>query len=143
MMRMTRQDDLVRALRGLDEDVRRRVAPEAMVAAAQPIAEEARSLAPRNTGYGASVIDVGLWDESDTLARVAVGPGASGGRASRRDGFYLLFSEIGTGPRTDRNGADRGSMPRAPFLRPALDNQSGAALRIARQKIRQALGRAR
>lgn len=147
MMRMTNSDDLIRALRGLDQDVRTRVALDAMRAAAVPVVEEARSRAPRRSGKGAAAIGAGVRQSDELKVQISVGPSADTTTASRREGFYLHFIEVGTvervtRPRPPRGAMPRGSVTRSPFLRPALDARAGDVKRIVSQHIRRALDQA-
>lgn len=139
-MRIMGQEELRDALRQIEESVRGRVAREALVAAAEPIAAQARQDAPRGVKNSARLIDVGVWEDRMDVTEVAVGPAASGGRASRREGFYLLFSEVGTVERKTKKGKERGRMQRKPFLRPALDAHRNRAMRTLSDRIAREIG---
>lgn len=115
-------NQLAARLRELPQAVSRKVQIEALTAGAELIRAEAARMAPRSAGPGPHLADNivtsapsvaqlekrGRFDE----AVVEVGP-------SRKpsDHFYGFFQEFGT----KHHGAQ-------PFMRPAFDSQSGAAL---------------
>ena len=107
----------------------------AMLEAAEPMARDARSRAPRGaTGNLVESIDVGVKlsrrqaaekgsspGKAGNTVEVFVGPG-KGGRAG------VLF-EFGTGPRRTKSGANRGSVQARPFMRPAWEANKHQVLR--------------
>ena len=136
MMKVTGARDLQRALDRMAREVAEPIAERAMLAGAKPVEDEARRKVPRRTGEGAAAIEraVDPTRKAGGPMRVLVGPSA-GTKASRRDGFYLRFVELGTGPRHTDDGAHRGSITRDPFLRPALDAKAGEVIRITRREL--------
>lgn len=128
-------NELATRLEMLPENLSRKIMVEALQAGAQPIQARAAQGAPRRTGRLATHIGIGLarrigspqggrWRQSDeTEFAVAVGP--------TKDVFYGLFQEYGT----RHHGAQ-------PFMRPAFDTQSAAALGIIADRLWEALRRA-
>lgn len=113
--------DAVRAaLANAGRNLAARDAVEAdLLVSVAPIVAAARSGAPRSDGGGPHAADtihaVPVEPTPGEVARVAIGPG--------KKGWYLRFAEIGT-----RLVAAR------PFLRPALDQNFGAAVAIFRER---------
>jgi HK97 gp10 family phage protein len=134
-------EDLRRKLGRMSAEVANSVAQPALMAAAQPVVKEARVRAPRRTGRGAASIEAASRRQGAHEFQVAVGPSV-GAKWSRREGFYLLFVERGTGPRHTKSGAFRGRMIRKPFLRPALDAKRAEAIGIARRELWEGIRRA-
>ena len=134
-------EQLLRKLQKLPEDVARDVATAALMKVAEPVVDEAKARAPRRTGAGASHIEAASRRQGTFEFAVSVGPSVKT-QASRREGFYLRFVELGTGPRSTKAGASRGSMPRKPFLRPALDAKSREAVSIAGRELARGIERA-
>jgi HK97 gp10 family phage protein len=103
---------LVSGLRRLGNEMLQRAAAEAdMLAAAQPIVDDARSNAPRDPGgrpgFAADTIHSEVLEPHEgEIARVGVGPDETG--------WYLRFPEFGTS-----------KQPARPWLRPAVDGRMG------------------
>lgn len=132
---------LRRALDGLAEDVRREVAEEALSAGAQVVAEAARQRVPVRTGRLRDSIEW-VYAVEDGVPAARVGPGART-RASRREGFWGRFVELGTVERQTRGGVPRGRGPSRPFLRPALEESRDAVIGLVRERLREAIERRR
>jgi HK97 gp10 family phage protein len=122
MIRVTGAREVARAMERLGD---RLVAAQedALRHAAEPIITDAKGRAPSTTiADGIQVVQV-VERDGGIVAEV----GLPGGR---RDWFYGLFYELGTGPRVQKTtGRLTGSMPANPFLRPAFDAQAGVAQR--------------
>ena len=127
-MRLEGADELIAALRALPDALTKKVVERALMKAAQPIAADAKSRAPRKTGKLAAKIDVSAklskrqrrGRDSKGLAEAFVG--ASPAR-------HAALLEFGTGPRRQKKtGRDTGQGPAKPFLRPAWESGKMAAL---------------
>lgn len=109
----------------------------AMLEAAEPMARDARARVPvGETGNLRESIDVGVRLNSrqaaerrsrahikatGTFVEVFVGAGKGGAQA------HLI--EFGTGPRSNKKGANRGQMAARPFMRPAWEAHKQQVLR--------------
>ena len=97
-------DDAVRRmLEGMRREVAEELIADALEAGAVPVVEEAKRLAPFQTGALRDSLAYSLEDRSDRLSEGHVGPEGD-------DVFYGMFVEFGTR-----------SSPARPFLRPAAD----------------------
>lgn len=118
------QKELDRLFRVLPKEVSHSVQQAAHVAAAKPLIETAKRLAPDNTGtleesIGAVRIPL---KRASVIGEVHVGPR----RRGKYRGFHSHLVELGTKPRTLTGrgkypaGTERGVMPAKPFMRPAF-----------------------
>lgn len=117
---ITGGEEIQRKLREIDNAVSRRIMREALLAAAEPIREDASRRAPRRTGFLARhIIAEPVKGKTN---QVVIGP--------TKDAFYGLFQELGT----SRHRAQ-------PFLRPALEAKKGEAERRAAAVLRAGIER--
>lgn len=109
-------DDLLKAL---PKQLTHQVLGAAHVAAAKPLVEREKLLAPEGP-TGNLVDSIGAvrtsFKRADTVGEVKVGPRRTG----RYKGFAGHLVEFGTRRRTNRRGANRGVMPKRPFAAPAF-----------------------
>ena len=122
--------ELDKALSRLASDARETIMKEAILAAGEPIRQEAESRAPRRTGRlaGDMVAEVGA--KHKPSVRVGIG----------KLGWYGRFIESGTGQRKTKNSANRGAVSAKPFLKPALEAKKNEALAKFREVLRRGLG---
>jgi HK97 gp10 family phage protein len=113
-------EDLDRALRQVSGRATGLTLARAADAGAQVIAEEAKRLAPRDTGALADGITVQPGKLQQGRAQINVGPG--------KDEWYGALQELGTE-----------HMPAHPFLRPALEGKKDEAAEAVRDVLREAL----
>ena len=128
-------DALRRALLAVGRRVYRLV-DKALLAAAEPVRQEASRRAPVRTGRLASSIVAERERPRRHLRRVRVGP--------NKEAYYGLFVELGHVIRvggSGRKGKVLGHVPARPFLRPALDARADEAVRIAAETVRSGLER--
>jgi len=132
-------DDLRRKFGALERKLQGQILAKAARAAAAPVRDRARLLAPRDTGDLATrgIVSRAV-KRTRTYAEFAVG--------HRKDNFYGVFQELGVsphsrkvGPRrrgvnyTGRRGGDTRPVrthpghPAQPHLRPAFDQEKGRA----------------
>lgn len=129
--------ELFRKLQKLEYSVAQEVALEAMLAAAQPIAEEARKLAPKRTGRLSQGIKVRKSrGKKKVSARVSLSKGFFKG-----DDFYGGFIEFGYLHGSRRLGNKRKHIPARPFMRPAFYNNKDLALQITQSTLRAGIER--
>lgn len=96
----------------------------AALAGARVVAQEARRLAPRDTGAAAKTIRATHIGSVKGEAHVVVAPS--------RKGYYLMFQEFGTS-----------NIPAKPFLAPALDTKQQEALQVMAERFARSLARVR
>ena len=148
-IRLTGLDELKQNLAALDREVRENIINEAEMAAADIMRIAIEVNAPRESGYLAGhvnvqeVIDRGaLYGENRLTLRVGPAPHA----------FYGYFLEYGwhamgsagrkkriskAGPAHGQAGVEGGTwIPGRPFIRPALDESSDAALEAAANVVK-------
>lgn len=126
-------EELKQALQQLADDVRDKLMIEAMLAAGEPIRQEAASRAPVRKGGGGTLsrtITVEAGKKHVPSVRIGIGAAA----------WYGRFIEIGTKQRKTKTGASRGQMTAQPFLKPALAARRTEALEKFREVIRRGLG---
>lgn len=107
-------------LRGLPAQVTHQVLSTAHAAAAKPLIEKEKLLAPEGP-EGNLVDSIGAvktpFQKANVVGEVTVGP-----RRSRPfKGFHGHLVEFGTKRRQNKNGANRGVMPSKPFAAPAFE----------------------
>lgn len=136
--------ELDKVLAELPAATARRVSRAGMIAALEPVAATARSLAPRGSeSKNARMADsIGVSDkltrrqarearrlfrEGKTVQSVYVGVG---------DPVAHLV-EFGSGPRQHKSGKSTGIMPAQPFMRPAWDQNRQAVLDSLAQHLRE------
>lgn len=129
-MRLEGGKELERTLESLATDVRERIMREALLAAGEPIRQEAQARAPRSTGRLSADMVVAASDRYGGSARV--GPGG--------DGWYGRFIERGTRDRRTRAGAGRGRLRAQPFLEPAMRAREAVARARFAEVLRQKMG---
>ena len=120
--------DLDKALQGMAVSTAKRTVQRAMEKALQPVADAARSGAPRSAGGGAHISD------SITVSKKLVKAQAKDAREGRHIALMYVgpkephahLVEFGSGPRYHKSGKYVGIMPPSPFMRPAWDaNKQG------------------
>lgn len=121
-MRLQGAKELDKVLTGLKATTARGITRRATARALEPVAELARSLAPRDEGKLAAHIGV---SSKLTKRQARAMRGQTG-----KDVQYMYVGpqwasahlvEFGTGPRFKKNGQFVGIMPPQPFMRPAWD----------------------
>lgn len=123
--------ELVRAFDRLTEVGKDVTLAEAATVASEPIVNTAKGRAP-NAVIAEGIRLVGI--ETTQRGKVTAKIGLPGGR---KPWFYGLFIELGTGPRIQKKtGRRTGSMPAAPFLRPAFDSEKERAQALFANHIR-------
>lgn len=123
-------EELERGLARLATGVRERLVHEALMAAGEPIRQEASSRAPRRTGTLSRNIIIAPGGKHEPSVLVGLG----------KHGWYGRLIERGTAARSTRGGARRGQVAARPFLRPALEARKGEARERFRDVIRRGLG---
>jgi len=122
--------------RGWTNELQHKTLQAVHAEAAVPLVNMAHLLAPvGKTGNLADSIGVEKPSvaKANMVGEVTVGPR----RSSRYKGFAAHLVEYGTRQRKTRSGANRGSMPRHPFMKPAFDATNGQLF----NKIDEILGR--
>lgn len=103
--------------------------------AVQPYVRAAYFAAPLLTGKTADSIGV----VKPNIRRAgSIGAVGAGPRRGRFGGHVAHLSEFGTKPRKTKSGANRGVMPRKPFLAPAWDrtqNQVREGIKVATGQV--------
>lgn len=114
-------DDLLKAL---PQAVTHSILGSAHLAAAKPLIEKEKLLAPEGP-TGNLVDSIGAYKTSlkkaADLGEVRVGPRRKGGYK----GFAGHLVEFGTRSRSTKKGANRGIMPKHPFAKPAFEATKG------------------
>lgn len=126
-MRLEGEKQLARDLRELSSKIRRRVLVDALVAAAEPVRQEAARLAPVDRGrLKGSMITVVEGTPAQELTVKA--PAVFVKMGPEEDAFYGYFHELGTS-----------KMPAKPFMRPALESMKSAAIQAAAERMARGL----
>lgn len=121
-------------LKGMDELQRRieemgrkgaRISNEALKKGAQPILDEAKLNAPKDTGKGVEGLTIGRPRKKGDKRSVLVGID----RGDISEVFYMKFHEFGTSKMTAR-----------PFLGPAYEKNKDKASKIIMDEIKKGLG---
>lgn len=113
--------------------VEHRVLQQAHMDAAKVLVDKAKLLAPEGP-TGGTVDSIGTekpsFNASDGIGQVHVGP-----RRGRFKGQHAHLIEFGTKSRRTKSGANRGVMPKHPFMEPAFEATSGEVLERVRVSI--------
>lgn len=112
--------ELLAKLRAIDEKMATTALEQAAEVGAKVIEDSASQRAPRRTGRLAGSIIHEVASKTKDGVDVIIGPG--------RDAFYGLYQELGTS-----------KMAPNPFLRPALDEESGKVKSVIADKLKTAL----
>lgn len=119
--------ELAKALRELPQKVDDKALQKANVKAAQPLVDRMHRLAPVGlTGDLADsigIIKAGRKNRSE-LGLITIGPRRGGGFK----GYAGHLVEFGTKRRTTKSGANRGVMPKEPFVEPAWEDTKDEVL---------------
>lgn len=111
-------------LRALPKEMTHQVLGAAHFAAAKPLVEREKLLAPEGP-TGNLVDSIGAvkipLKRANVVGEVVVGPR----RRRPYRGFHGHMVEFGTRQRRNKRGANRGRMPSHPFARPAFRQESG------------------
>jgi HK97 gp10 family phage protein len=124
MISVTGVKEIDKVLSELPKQMTHTILGTAHAAAAKPLVERAKGLAPEGpTGnlvdsIGVSKVNV---KRANKLGEVRVGPRRKGGFK----GFAGHLVEYGTKPRRNRKGARRGFMRPKPFMKPAFNLTKG------------------
>jgi hypothetical protein len=124
---VTGDKQIDRLFKAWPRDLQHQTLGTAHASAAKPLVEKAKLLAPEGP-TGNLVDSIGLVKtpvaKANNIGEVIVGP-----RRSRRfRGFAGHLVEFGTRPRRNKKGANRGVMPKTPFMQPAFIATSAAVI---------------
>jgi hypothetical protein len=127
-MRLTGVKEIDRVLLGLPRQVNHKLLQQAHTQASKVLVEKAKLLAPE--GPNGNLVDsIGTVRESfaksSELGLVQTGPRR---RRGRYKGYAGHLVEYGTRPRRLKNGANRGVMPKRPFMEPAWEQTKDRVL---------------
>jgi hypothetical protein len=119
--------EINKVLKTLPESVQHRFLTAANYAAAKPLVEKEKLLAPEGP-TGNLVDSIGAvkvsFAKASKLGEVRIGPRRKGGYK----GFAGHLVEFGTRRRKTKKGANRGLMPKKPFAKPAFDSTKGIVM---------------
>lgn len=111
--------EIDRVLKGMPAQLSHTVLGQAHAAAAKPLIERAKLIAPEGP-TGRLIDSIGVEKESfakaGQLGQVQAGPR----RSSRHKGHIAHLVEYGTVSRRNKKGANRGVMKKKPFMQPAF-----------------------
>jgi HK97 gp10 family phage protein len=124
--------DMLKELQKLPGKVQKRVVNGAVRASAKPIIQEARNLAPVQTGNLRKSIGVTKRRQKGTIVEYDVSPRERG----KYNGFYGLFVEFGH-PIKDKKGKVVGHAAPHPFLRPAFEAKNEESIEAFKKYMRQ------
>jgi HK97 gp10 family phage protein len=112
--------EIDKVLRGMPAQLSHTVLGQAHAAAAKPLVERAKLLAPE--GPTGNLVD-SIGAEKESFSKVTqLGQVQAGPRRSRRHkGHVAHLVEYGTTVRANRKGANRGAMRKSPFMQRAFD----------------------
>jgi HK97 gp10 family phage protein len=127
--------ELERALRRLPLEMQRHALDKMADKAAAVVEEEARRRAPRGRTGGLAASIGRARDPEAGLGTWLVGPSA-GTKASRKDGFYGLFLELGTRERKRKNGGSTGRVRAQHWLKKSLNGARTRATEAMTQEAR-------
>lgn len=116
--RLEGTEELTRKLRRMTDEVRADKLMEATHPGADLLLREMRAKAPVRTGRGRRNLDKAEVSARSSPSKAEIDVGPAG------EGFYLIFSEIGTS-----------RQPATPFMRPALDQSRGAIVTAVRKAL--------
>lgn len=123
-------DELKKALAGIEKQFSDKIVRKANTSAAEPLVHEMHRRAPVGlTGNLADSIGIVNEKKSKELGAIGVGPRRKGGFK----GFAGHLNEFGTKRRRTRgglfsSGANRGVMPKKPFVAPSWESQKDVVL---------------
>lgn len=124
MISVTGVAEIDKVLKELPKQMTHTILGAAHAAAAKPLVEKAKLLAPEGP-TGNLVDSIGTVKtnikKADKLGETKTGPQRSG----RKKGFAGHLVEYGTRKRRTRKGANRGYMRPKPFMRPAFNQTKG------------------
>lgn len=133
LYKITGAEELEEWLKALGPTIARRVANNALRAAAKPIVDEARRLCPkdRKRRKGLKTLSQSIRAEltssgADDAANITIG-------ASRPEGSHSHLIEFGH--RIVNQYGEWGFVPPQPFLRPAMDARAAQAIKIMTSAI--------
>jgi hypothetical protein len=121
-IKLTGVQEIDKVLRGLPLQLNDRILQQAHAAAAKPLIEREKAMAPEGP-TGKLIDSIGVVKASAKslsnreLGAIHVGPR----RSSRYKGHAAHLVEYGTKARRLKNGANRGVMPKKPFAQPSWD----------------------
>lgn len=125
--------EIDQVLRGLPKQLNHRVLGQAHAAAAKPLINKAKVMAPkRSGGLQKSIGAVKLSQKKATI----VGEVHAGPRRGRgHKGYAAHLVEFGTKKRTTKRGANRGVMSKKPFMEPSFQATKGQVEGLIAQEI--------
>jgi HK97 gp10 family phage protein len=107
-------------LKGMPSQLTHNVLAQAHTAAAKPLVDRAKLLAPE--GPTGNLVD-SIGTERLPRGTAEIGQVQAGPRRSRKHkGHAGHLVEYGTKKRANKSGANRGTMPKTPFMKPAFDS---------------------
>jgi hypothetical protein len=116
---VTGAKEIDQVLRGLQNQVTHQILGQAHAAAAKPLVEKEKLLAPE--GPTGNLIDAIGAVKTPMKKAGAVGEVTVGPRRTRKyRGHHGHLVEFGTQRRSNKKGANRGIMPKKPFAEPAF-----------------------
>lgn len=123
---LTGDKDIDAVLRGMPLQLTHTVLQAANAEAAKPLVEKAKLLAPEGP-TGRLIDSIGVVKQSvkraGELGEIQAGP-----RRGRYGGHHAHLVERGTKARINERGANRGYMPKHPFMEPAFKATHGIVL---------------
>lgn len=135
-VRLTGFKEIDNVLKGMPKELSHKVIQAANVESSKPLIEAEKLGAPEGP-TGNLVDSIGAIKTSmgraQSLGEITVGPR----RGGRFKGYAGHLVEYGTKQRTNRRGANRGSMPAKPFALPAWEKTKG----VVQSMINTQLGR--
>lgn len=138
-VRLTGVQEIDRVLKGLPKQINHRVLQAAHAGAVKKTVDAAKLLAPEGpTGH--TIDSIGVTKPSFSKA-TEMGIVEAGPRRGRFKGNIAHLIEYGTRSRTNKRGANRGVMPKKPFMLPAWEKTKSAVLASINTNIGQALWR--
>ncbi|MEB3210268.1 MAG: HK97-gp10 family putative phage morphogenesis protein [Leptolyngbyaceae bacterium] len=109
--------EIDQVLKGLPRQLQDKVLAQAHADAAKPLVERAKNIVPKRKGnLRDSIGTEKLGKRGNEIGQVQVGPR----RSKRWLGHGALLVEFGTKKRATKKGANRGVMPKKPFMFPAF-----------------------
>jgi HK97 gp10 family phage protein len=124
MIKVTGVAEIDKVLKELPKQMNHSILGAAHAAAAKPLVEKAKLLAPEGP-TGNLVDSIGVvkttFKKANSVGEVKVGPRRRGGHK----GFAGHLVEYGTRKRQTKKGANRGTMKAKPFMKPAFQATKG------------------
>lgn len=139
-IRLTGVNEIDRVLKGLPEQLNHKVLQQAHASASKVLVDTAKLTAPEGP-TGKLIDSIGVikpsYAKAGELGLIEVGP-----RRGRYKGNAAHLVEYGTRPRKLKsNGANRGIMPRRPFMEPSWDKTKDTVLSSINEFLGKALWR--